>query len=80
MVGMHGMRVQGGAEGGKDTYLSPSNALLRRKPALPTKPCRVTSTLVGKAYIAEGQAGASLHSMVVLQTYQANLKKDLEFG
>lgn len=34
---------------------------------------------MGKAYMAEGQAGASLHSMEVLQAYQANLKKDLEF-
>lgn len=43
-------------------YLSPSSVSSRRKPTLPTKPCRVTS-----AYATAGQAGMSLHTMEVLQ-------------
>lgn len=50
--------------------LSPSSASLWRKPALPTKPCRVTSALVGMAYVAAGQTGGT---MAVLQAYQADL-------
>lgn len=41
-----------------------------KKPALPTKLCRTTSTQVGKAFQAVGQAGAALHTM-------ADLLKDL---
>lgn len=58
-------------------YLSPSSASSWRKPALPTKPCRVRSNLVGKAYVAASQDGASLHTMVVLQAYQVDLLKEL---
>ncbi len=46
----------------------------------PTKLCRVTSSLVGKAFQAAGQAGAALHTMAVLQAYQADLLKDLSTG
>ncbi|KAL0202971.1 hypothetical protein M9458_000989 [Cirrhinus mrigala] len=51
-----------------------------KKPALPTKPCRLTSSLVGKAFQEAGQAGAALHIMGVLQAYQADLLKDLNTG
>lgn len=34
---------------------------------------------MGKAYGAAGQAGASLHTMVVLQVYQADLLNDLDY-
>lgn len=34
---------------------------------------------MGKAYGAAGQAGASLHTMVVLQAYQADLLNDLDY-
>lgn len=40
-----------------------------KKLALPTKPCIITSALVGKAFQAVGQAGAALHTMAVLQAY-----------
>lgn len=40
-------------------------------------PVRATSALMGKAYAMAGQAGACLHTMVVLQAYQADLLKDL---
>ena len=62
------------------SYLSPESASSVKKPTLPTKPCRITSSLVGKAYQAAGQAGAALHTMAVLQAYQADLLKDLSVG
>ncbi|KAI2653826.1 Gag-Pol polyprotein [Labeo rohita] len=61
-------------------YLSPGSSSSLKKPALPTKPCRLTSSLVGKAFQAAGQAGAALHTMGVLQAYQADLLKDLSMG
>ncbi|KAL0188425.1 hypothetical protein M9458_015524, partial [Cirrhinus mrigala] len=39
-----------------------------------------TSRLNGKAYPAAGQAVGALHTMVVLQAYQADLLKDLDKG
>lgn len=62
--------VRSDAEGGRDAC---------GNPALPTKPCRVT-ILVGKACAEAGQAGASLHTMVVLQAYQTNLLKQMDHG
>ncbi len=38
-------------------------------PLLPSKPCRTTSALIGKSYIAAGQAGMALHTMAILQAY-----------
>ncbi len=35
---------------------------------------------MGKGYAAVGQAGACLHTMAVLQAYQADLLKDLDEG
>lgn len=37
-------------------YLSPGGTLSLKKPMLPTKLCRTTSTLLGKAFQAAGQA------------------------
>ncbi len=51
-----------------------------RSPVLPTKPVRTTSALVGKAYSAAGQAAACLHTMSLLQAYQAELLTDLDEG
>ncbi len=40
------------------SHLSPSLApSWKSHPLLPTKPCRTTSDLIGKSYIAAGQAG-----------------------
>ncbi len=47
---------------------------------MPSKPLQVTSRLNGRAYAAAGQAVASLHTMAVLQVYQADLLKDLDNG
>ncbi|MCJ8739459.1 hypothetical protein PDJAM_G00047420 [Pangasius djambal] len=62
------------------SYLSPGAASSLKAPALPTKPLRTTSALVGKVYMAAGQAGACLHTMAVLQAYQADLLKELDEG
>ncbi len=45
------------------SHLSPSLApSWKSRPLLPTKPCRTTSALIGKSYIAAGQAGMALHT------------------
>ncbi|KAI2657343.1 Transposon Ty3-G Gag-Pol polyprotein [Labeo rohita] len=62
------------------SYLSPESASSLKAPVLPSKPLRVTSALVGKGYMAAGQAGACLHTMSVLQAYQADLLKELDEG
>ncbi len=49
-------------------------------PSLPSRPLQATSRLNGRAYAAAGQAVASLHTMAVLQAYQADLLKDLDSG
>ncbi|KAK3513243.1 hypothetical protein QTP70_009712 [Hemibagrus guttatus] len=61
------------------SYLYPTSPAWRN-PVLPSKPCRVTSALVRKAYTAAGQADPSLHPMVVLQLYQAELLSELDCG
>ncbi len=39
----------------------------------PSKPCRATSALAGRAYTSAGQAALALYSMAVLQVFQAKL-------
>ncbi len=51
-----------------------------KAPVLPCKALCMTSALVGKGYTAAGQAGACLHTMSVLQAYQADLLKELDEG
>ncbi len=60
------------------SYLSPSSASSLKALKLPTRSVRLTSGLVGKAYMAAGQAGACLHTMAVLQACQADLLNDLD--
>ncbi len=60
------------------SYLSPESSSSARSTVLPTKPVRTTSALVGKAYLAAGQAAACLHTMSLLQAYQADLLADLD--
>ncbi len=62
------------------SYLSPDAASSLKAPSLPSKPLRTTSALVGKGYAAAGQAGACLHTMAVLQAYQADLLRELDEG
>ncbi len=58
------------------SYLSPESSSSARS----TKPVRTTSALVGKAYSAAGQAVACLHTMSLMQGYQAELLEDLDEG
>ncbi len=63
------------------SHLSPSLApSWKSRPLLPTKPCRTTSALIGKSYIAAGQAGMTVHTMAILQTYQADVLKEMDEG
>ncbi|KAL0149145.1 hypothetical protein M9458_055577, partial [Cirrhinus mrigala] len=62
------------------SYLSLGEASSLKAPSLPTEPLQRTSSLNGRAYAAAGQAVASLHTMAVLQAYQADLLKDLDKG
>ncbi len=62
------------------SYLSPESSSSARSPVLPTKPVRTISALVGKAYSAAGQAVACLHTMSLLQAYQAELLANLDEG
>ncbi|CAM4446751.1 unnamed protein product [Leuciscus chuanchicus] len=62
------------------SYLSPATASSLKAPALPSKPVKVTSSLVNKAYAAAGQAAACLHTMSIMQAYQAELLGDSEEG
>ncbi len=62
------------------SYLSMGKTASLKVPSLPSKPLQDTSRLNGKPYAAAGQAVASLHTMAVLQAYQADLLKDLDNG
>ncbi len=63
------------------SHLSPSSARSwKSRPLLPTKPCRTTSALIGKSYISAGQAGMALHTMAILQAYQADVLKEMDEG
>ncbi len=54
------------------SYLSVGETSSLKAPSLPSKPLQ--------KYTAAGQAVASLHTMAVLQAYQADLLKDLDKG
>lgn len=55
------------------SYLSLGETPTLKAPTLPSKPLKTTLPLNGRAYVAAGQAGAALHTMAVLQAYQADL-------
>ncbi|KAI2650626.1 Transposon Ty3-G Gag-Pol polyprotein [Labeo rohita] len=59
-------------------HLCPQGAATwRGHPRLPSKACRFSSALAGRAYCAAGQAATALHAMATLQVYQAKaLKKN----
>ncbi|KAL0195700.1 hypothetical protein M9458_009272, partial [Cirrhinus mrigala] len=55
-------------------HLCPHTAIgWKAKASHPSKPCRTTSALAGRAYASAGQAASALHSMAVLQVFQAKL-------
>ncbi len=59
------------------SYLSMGETASLKVPSLPSMPLQATSRLNGRAYAA---AYYSLHTMAVLQVYQADLLKDLDNG
>ncbi len=55
-------------------HLCPPTAIgWKAKASHPSKPCRTASALAGRSYASAGQAASALHSMAVLQVYQAKL-------
>ncbi|KAI2646366.1 Titin [Labeo rohita] len=55
-------------------HLCPPTAIgWKAKASHPSKPCRMTSSLAGRAYTSAGQAASALHSMAILQVFQAKL-------
>lgn len=54
-------------------YLEEASSL--KAPTLHPKLCRTTSDLVGKAYMAVDQAGACLHTMSILQAFEADFSE-----
>ncbi len=50
----------------------------KAKAARPSKPCRKTSALAGRVYASAGQAASPLHSMAVLQVFQAKLLRSMD--
>ena len=62
-------------------HLCPQTAATwRDRPKLPSRACKASSALVGKAYAASGQAASALHAMAVLQVYQAKVLSELHEG
>ncbi len=62
-------------------HLLPNSApSWKSRPLFPSKPCRTTSVLIGKSYMAAAQAGAALHTMAILQAYQAEVLKEMDEG
>ncbi len=66
----HGYAAMPAVEETLAAHLAPNSApSWKSRHLLPSKPCRFTSSLVWKSYMASGQAAAMLHSMGVLQAY-----------
>ncbi|KAL0152047.1 hypothetical protein M9458_052651, partial [Cirrhinus mrigala] len=62
-------------------HLCPQDAATwRGSPRLPSKACRLSSALTGRAYSAAGQAATALHAMATLQVCQAKALKQLHRG
>ncbi len=62
-------------------HLCPPTAIgWKARASHPSKPCRAPSALAGHIYSAAGQAACALHSMVVLQVFQAKMLANEEAG
>ncbi|KAL0149369.1 hypothetical protein M9458_055407, partial [Cirrhinus mrigala] len=62
-------------------HLCPRGAATwRDRPHLPSKACKLSSALAGRAYHAAGHAATALHAMATLQVYQAKALKYLHEG
>ncbi|CAM4597767.1 unnamed protein product [Leuciscus chuanchicus] len=60
------------------THLCPPSAGRRTKPVLPSKACRMTSTLLARTFSAAGQAASALHTMATLQIFQGDLLRKMD--
>ncbi|ROL47102.1 hypothetical protein DPX16_18900 [Anabarilius grahami] len=58
--------------------LSPTAIGWKAKASHPFKPCRTVSALASRAFAADGQAASALHTMEVLQVFQAKLLHDMD--
>ncbi len=62
-------------------HLCPPTAIAwKARASHPSKPCRATSALAGHAYSVAGQVALALHSMAVLQVFQAKMLSSEEAG
>ncbi|KAL0199366.1 hypothetical protein M9458_007906, partial [Cirrhinus mrigala] len=55
-------------------------ATWRDRPHLPSRACKLSFALAGRAYHAAGQAATALHALATLQVYQAQALKHLHEG
>ncbi|KAL0151000.1 hypothetical protein M9458_053727 [Cirrhinus mrigala] len=58
----------------------PPPASLKSGATLPSRPCRLTAHIADKTYGASGEAVSVLHTMAVLQVFQAQLLESLDEG
>ncbi len=56
------------------------NSTLRGEPSLPSRACKHSSDLNGRAYQACGEAASALHAMALLQVHQAKALRDMHEG
>ncbi len=56
------------------------NSTWRGEPSLPSRACKHSSDLNGRAYQACGEAASALHAMALLQVHQAKALRDLHEG
>ncbi len=62
-------------------HLCPPTAIgWKARATHPSKQCRATSALAGRAYSAAGQAASALHLMAVLQVFQAKMLANEDAG
>ncbi len=57
-----------------------SNSTWRGEPSLPSRACKHSSDLTGRAYQACGEVASALHAMALLQVHQAKALRDLHEG
>ena len=60
------------------THLCPPSAGRRTKAVLPSKACRMTSSLLARIFSSAGQAASALHTMATLQIFQGDLLRKLD--
>ncbi len=56
------------------------NSTWRGEPSLPSRACKHSSDLTGRAYQTCGEAASTLHAMALLQVHQAKALRDLHEG